>query len=168
MSDLTSGLSCLLNAPFAPLALGFLEELRRVAPSLSRGWPATPRAGPGPITARGRRSSSRQSRSTGRRRCRHGGGRSSGPGSPSSRAGTRCQLPPPWPGRASRRPRGKFPDRAAPQPRLLSESAGLGPPPSGGGARSRRTKEGSASTRSQSRVIPVAKPDNTLALPSPP
>lgn len=76
-----------------------------MAPNLPRGWPATPRAGPSPITARGRRSSSRRRRSTGRRRCRHGGGRSSGPGSPSSRAGTRRQPPPPWPGRASRRPR---------------------------------------------------------------
>lgn len=105
MSDLTPDLSCLLNSPFAPLPLGVLEEPRQAAPNLPRGWPATPRAGPSPITARGRRSSSRRRRSTSRRRCRHGGGRSSGPDSPSSRAGTRRQPPPPWHCRASRRPR---------------------------------------------------------------
>ncbi|KAM7321897.1 LOW QUALITY PROTEIN: hypothetical protein ACRRTK_018738 [Alexandromys fortis] len=61
---------------------------------------------------------------------------------------------------------GKFRDRAAPQPRLLSGSAGRRPPPSGGAARSCRTKENPASTRSLRAVTPVAKPDNTLALPS--
>lgn len=61
---------------------------------------------------------------------------------------------------------GKFRDRAAPQPRLLSGSAGRRPPSSGGAALSRRTKENPASTRSLSAVTPVAKPDNTLALPS--
>lgn len=49
-----------------------------------------------PITVRGRRSSSSRRRSTGQRRCRHGGCRSSGPGSPSSKARARGWLPPPW------------------------------------------------------------------------
>lgn len=127
--------------PFPPP--GFLE--RRAS-----GARSPLRPGPGPLTARGRRSSSRRRRSTGRRRCRRGGGRSSGPGSPSSRAGTRRRPPPPWPGRASREPTpGKVagPHRS----RGLAYCRGLraaGPPPSGGAARSRRTKEGAASTRS--------------------
>lgn len=92
------------TSPLLPFPLGFLEEPRQVAPSLPRGWPASPRAGPVPITACGQRSSSRRRRSTGRRRCRRGGGRSSAPGSPSSRAGARRYSPPPWPRRASADP----------------------------------------------------------------
>lgn len=102
-------MSCHPNAPSAAPSPGFPGGVEASGAHRPRGAPATPRAGPGPITARGRRSSSRRRRSTGRRRCRHGGGRSSAPGSPSSRAGAQGWPPPPWPGRASRRTPGKVP-----------------------------------------------------------